>query len=37
MSLFTQLSGDQIPAAENTRSEEQYVEYCHVCALQQDF
>lgn len=37
MLLFTQLSGDQVPAAENTTSEEQYVEYHLACALQQDF
>lgn len=34
MSLFTQLLGDQISAAENTKAEEQYVEHHRACALQ---
>lgn len=32
--LFTQLACDQIPAAENTKSEEQDVVCCCVCAFQ---
>lgn len=38
ISLSTQLLGNRIPVAENTKSEEQYVEYrVQYHALQQDF